>query len=48
MAGSATPPDGADVMAAIDAAEFVIADVGCDDAWLSMPEAHAPILDDWR
>jgi hypothetical protein len=41
-----------DVMAAVDAdgstAEFVIADVGRDDAWLSMPDAVAATLDEWR
>jgi hypothetical protein len=39
-------------MAAVDAdgptAEFVIADVGRDDAWLSVPDAVAAPLEEWR
>ncbi|MFB6079645.1 MAG: hypothetical protein ABEJ81_01395 [Haloferacaceae archaeon] len=50
MADTAThgSGDGAAVMGAVDAAEFVIAAVDRDGAWLSMPEARAPSLDDWR
>lgn len=36
------------VMAAVDASEFVIADVGRDDAWLSVGESDAATLADWR
>lgn len=35
-------------MGTVDAAEFVIAAVDRDGAWLSMPDARAPTLDDWR
>lgn len=53
MSGAVTPndsdgPDGPDVMGTVDAAEFVIAAVDRDGAWLSMPDASAPTLDDWR
>ncbi|WP_435068173.1 DUF7556 family protein [Haloplanus sp. C73] len=41
-----------DVMASVDdgtgAPEFVIADVSCDDAWLSIQLRDASGLDDWR
>jgi hypothetical protein len=39
----------AEVMAALDesTAEFVIADVERDDAWLSVREDDAPILRNW-
>lgn len=40
------------VMASIDGtcnrSELIIADVTCDDAWLSMPEDAAPSLALWR
>lgn len=40
-----------EVMASVDSTptqqEFIIADVSCDDAWLSMPVAEAPSLRDW-
>lgn len=54
---SAEPRDapastGPEVMASVDEGEYedrlVIADVSCDDAWLSMTEGVAPELDDWR
>ncbi|MFB6280783.1 MAG: hypothetical protein ABEH40_02050 [Haloferacaceae archaeon] len=41
-------PRGAEVMGTVDAAEFVIAAVDRDGAWLSMPDARAPALADWR
>ena len=41
----------AEVMAAVDSsstrAEFVIADVSRDDAWLSVPVSEAPSLREW-
>ncbi|MFB6092945.1 MAG: hypothetical protein ABEK02_08055 [Haloquadratum sp.] len=41
----------AEVMASVDStpaqAEFIIADVSCDDAWLSMRASEAPSLRDW-
>lgn len=41
-----------DVMAAVDSTpdgeELIIADVGCDDAWVSMSAAVAPTLPEWR
>lgn len=40
--------DGPEMMGAVDAAEFVVADVARDGAWLSVPEAEALSLDDWR
>lgn len=36
-----------EVMAAVDASEFVIADVGRDDAWLSVGERDAAVLSEW-
>ncbi|GAA0214449.1 hypothetical protein GCM10009000_031570 [Halobacterium noricense] len=38
-----------EVMASVDesSAEFVIADLACDDAWLSVGEADAPVLENW-
>jgi hypothetical protein len=39
-------------MAAIDdsgaTARLVVADISRDDAWLSIPRAEAPTLDEWR
>ena len=35
-----------EIMAAIDGDAYVIADVSCDEAWLSMPRDDAPILAD--
>ena len=41
----------AEVMASVDPspaqAEFVIADISRDDAWLSMPASEAPSLREW-
>lgn len=43
-------PD-AEVMASVDASdrrpEFVIADISREDAWVSVREADAPILEEW-
>jgi hypothetical protein len=40
-----------EVMASIDATdshpEFVIADVSCDEAWLSVAQTDAPVLEEW-
>ncbi|AEN06611.1 hypothetical protein Halar_2984 [halophilic archaeon DL31] len=38
---------GDDVMGSLDDAEFVIADLGREDAWLSVEEGDAPIVADW-
>lgn len=38
---------GADVMGSLDDAEFVIADLGREDAWLSVQEGDAPVVADW-
>ncbi len=35
------------VMAAVDASEFVIADVDRDGAWLSVGEPEAVVLSEW-
>ncbi len=53
MASDATAVDStADVMASVDAssprAEFIIADITCDDAWLSVELDDAPSLVNWR
>ena len=49
--GSESAADG-DVVAAIDEIDgrpqLVIADIGRDDVWLSMPERDAVSLDAWR
>jgi hypothetical protein len=41
----------AEVMASVDStparSEFIIADISCDNAWLSMAAAEAPLLRDW-
>ncbi|WP_197427878.1 hypothetical protein [Halogeometricum sp. CBA1124] len=41
----------AEVMASVDStparSEFIIADISCDNAWLSMAAAEAPSLRDW-
>jgi hypothetical protein len=42
-----------EVMASVDStsspsAEFIIADITCDDAWVSVRADDAPLLDDWR
>ena len=39
--------DDCEVMAAVDATRFVIADLCHDDAWLSVDERDAPVLADW-
>ncbi|WP_435126240.1 DUF7556 family protein [Halobaculum sp. D14] len=38
-----------EVMASVDesTAEFVIADIEHDDAWLSIGERDAPVLENW-
>ena len=35
-----------EIMATVDGDAYVIADVSCDGAWLSMPRDDAPILAD--
>lgn len=49
MATRHTGCEPSEVMASVDehAAEFVIADLGRDDAWLSVGEADAPVLENW-
>lgn len=41
-----------EVMASVDStsasAEFIIADITCDNAWVSVRADDAPLLDDWR
>ncbi|ELY26776.1 hypothetical protein GL213_00800 [Halogeometricum borinquense] len=41
----------AEVMASVDStparSEFIIADISCDNAWLSMTVEEAPSLRDW-
>jgi hypothetical protein len=41
-----------EVMASVDStspsAEFIIADITCEDAWVSVRADDAPHLDDWR
>lgn len=48
MSPAATDGDG-EVVAALDeaTAEFVIADIARDDAWLAVGEGEAPTLRDW-
>ena len=45
------PPASPDVMASVDEArsrpELVIADVSREDAWLSVDETDAPVLEEW-
>jgi hypothetical protein len=54
MASDVTTVGGqsSNVMASVDegtgATEFVIADVSCDDAWMSIQLRDASGLDDWR
>lgn len=38
---------GDDVMGSLDDAEFVIADLGREEAWISVPEADAPVVAEW-
>ena len=53
-ADATTAPDArsAEVMASVDPTphgdELVIADIGCDDAWVSMSASVAPSLPEWR
>jgi len=49
MATRHTGRERGEVMASVDeaAAEFVIADLGCDEAWLSVETADAPVLENW-
>ncbi|MFA9516449.1 hypothetical protein ACERIT_04405 [Halopenitus sp. H-Gu1] len=46
------PMSSPDVMASVDAtqsrSEFVIADVSREDAWMSIEEADAAVLEEWR
>lgn len=28
--------------------QFVIADITCDDAWITITASDAPVIDDWR
>jgi hypothetical protein len=35
------------VMGSLDDAEFVIADLGQDEAWISVSEADAPVVTEW-
>ncbi|MDS0296010.1 DUF7556 family protein [Halogeometricum luteum] len=50
-ATAASDASRAEVMASVDStpsgSEFIIADISCDDAWLSMCETEAPSLRDW-
>ena len=57
MGANESAPDGRQdgegtVMAAIDdsgaTARLVVADISRDDAWLSIPRAEAPTLDEWQ
>ncbi|MWV63704.1 hypothetical protein GRS48_02535 [Halorubrum sp. JWXQ-INN 858] len=47
----AVPTPSPDVMASIDSvrsrSELVIADVSREDAWLSVDETDAPVLEEW-
>jgi len=36
-----------DVMGSLDDTEFVIADLGQEDAWLSVEESDAAVVADW-
>jgi len=49
MATRHTGYEPGEVMASVDesSAEFVIADLACDGAWLSVGEADAPVLENW-
>lgn len=42
----------AEVMASVDStaasAEFIIADITCDNAWMSVGADDAPALQEWR
>jgi hypothetical protein len=42
------PTDGGEVMASVDADEYVIADISEDEAWVSMCVQDAPDVRDWR
>ncbi|MEZ3142355.1 hypothetical protein [Halobaculum sp. MBLA0143] len=49
MSQPATEVSDGEVVAALDeaSAEFVIADIARDDAWLAVGEGEAPTLRDW-
>jgi len=49
MSRANTDTEAREVVAALDeaTAEFVIADIGRDDAWLAVGEGDAPTLQDW-
>jgi prefoldin subunit 5 len=40
--------DGDEVMASVDADEYVIADISEDEAWVSIGVQDAPDVRDWR
>jgi hypothetical protein len=42
-----TVQGGDDVMGSLDDAEFVIADLGREEAWISVEETEAPVVADW-
>lgn len=50
-AAEPTMPESPDVMASVDSTqsrpEFVIADVSREDAWVSVDETDAPVLEEW-
>ncbi len=52
MATTTTDTSNAEVLASVDSTpsrpEFIIADISCDDAWLSVRADEAPDLTDWR
>lgn len=37
-----------EVMASIDAEQFVIADLACEKAWIEMPLGDVAVLGEWR
>ncbi len=49
MSRTNTDTEAGEVVAALDeaTAEFVIADIGRDGAWLAVGEGDAPTLQDW-
>jgi hypothetical protein len=48
MSVQAPPGDGSSVMAAVDDDQFVIADMGNEEAWVSIGSGEAPVLSSWR
>lgn len=42
-----TAHEGGDVMGSLDDTEFVIADLGREEAWMSVSEADAPVVAEW-